>query len=94
MSGVFTGSFKLMTYQQIPDGDWIYELDFGGRTCHECFAHCCNNFRLGYAKDHICGNPWTYRLHTFCLECYGDGPSMEEIPADSMFVLEKGVIQK
>lgn len=55
---------------EIPPGNWIYELEFGGRTCHECQAHCCNNFRWGYAKDHCCGIPWTYRLHVFCKSCY------------------------
>ena len=72
----------------VPESVYM-DIDFGGRTCHECFKHCCNDFRLGYAKDHCCGNPWTYRLHTFCPECYGDGPTKENVPADSIFIGEK-----
>lgn len=80
MSGVFTGSFRLMTYQNILSEQEAFDVYNtltlgGGRTCHECLEHCCNNFRLGYAKDHFCGPEWTYSVHTFCIECYGDGPT-------------------
>jgi len=62
-----------MTYkmnQEAKMEDALLELTMGHLSCHWCFENICNRAKYVYAKDHICGIPWTYRKHAVCENCF------------------------